>query len=94
MSATYLQKRYKYQECNHTFIEKNPFVSRYLRFNKINMEYLFRQLHKKGSFTEIAKRSNVSVSTVIRYCSKLVIPKPIQLPTVTSIDGYKENAEG
>ena len=58
------------------------------------MEYLFRQLHKKGSFTEIAKRSDVSVSTVIRYCSKLAIPKPIQLPTVTSIDRYKENAEG
>ena len=50
------------------------------------MEYLFRQLSEKGSFTEMAKRSNVSVLTVIRYCSKLAIPKPMQLPTMLGID--------
>ena len=58
------------------------------------MEYIFRQLGKKGSLTEMAKRSNVSVLTVIRYCSKLAIPKPTQLPTVLGIDEYKGNAEG
>ena len=94
MTATYLQRRYKCQECNHTFIEKNPFVCRYSRLSKTNMEYLFRQLGEKGSYTEMAKRSDVSVSTVIRYCSKLTIPKPVQLPTVLSIDEYKGNAEG
>ena len=94
VTATYLQRRYKCQECNHTFIEKNPFVSRYLRLSKSNLEYLFRQLGEKGSFTEMAKPSDVSVSTVIRYCSKLAIPKPAQLPTVLGIDEYKGNAEG
>ena len=94
VTATYLQRRYKCQECNHTFIEKNPFVSRYLRLSKSNLEYLFRQLGEKGSFTEMAKRSDVSVSTVIRYCSKQAIPKPTQLPTVLGIDEYKGNAEG
>ena len=29
VTATYLQRGYKYLECNHTFIEKNPFVYRY-----------------------------------------------------------------
>ena len=94
VTATYLQRRYKCQECNHTFIEKNPFVSRYLRISKSNMEYLFRQLGEKGCFTEMTKRGDVSVSTVIRYCSKLAIPKPTQLPTVLGIDEYKGNAEG
>ena len=94
VTATYLQRRYKCQECNHTFIEKNPFVSRYLRLSKSNLEYLFRQLGENGSFTEMAKRSDISVSTVIRYCSKLAIPKPAQLPTVLGIDEYKGNAEG
>ena len=94
VTATYLQRRYKCQECNHTFIEKNPFVNRYLRLSKSNMAYLFRQLGEKGSFTEMAKRSDVSVSTVIRYCSKLAIPKPAQLPTVLGIDEYKGNADG
>ena len=75
-------------------IEKNPFVCRYLRLSKTNMEYLFRQLHEKGAFTEIAKHSNVSVPTVIQYCSKLAIPKPAQLPTVLGIDEYKGNDEG
>ena len=42
----------------------------------------------------MAKRSDISVSTVIRYCSKLAIPKPTQLPTVLGIDKYKGNAEG
>ena len=42
----------------------------------------------------MAKRSDISVSTVIRYCSKLAIPKPAQLPTVLGIDEYKGNAEG
>ena len=94
VTATYLQRRYKCQECNHTFIEKNPFVCRYLRLSKTNMEYLFRQLGEKGSYTEMAKRSDVSVSTVILYCSKLAIPRPTQLPTVLGIDEYKGNAEG
>ena len=58
------------------------------------MEYLFRQLGEKGSFTEMAKRSDVSVSTVIRYCSKLAIPKPAGLPPVIGIDEYKRNADG
>ena len=94
VTATYLQRRYMCQECHHTFIEKNPFVCRYLRLSRTNMEYLFRQFGEKGSFTEMAKRSDVSVSTVIRYCSKLAIPKPVQLPTVLGIDEYKGNAEG
>ena len=94
VTATYLQRRYKCQKCNHTFIGKNPFVCRYLRLSKTNMEYLFRQLGEKGSYTEMAKRSGVSVSTAIRYCSKLAIAKPTQLPTVLGIDEYKGNAEG
>ena len=94
VTATYLQRRYKYQEYNHTFIEKNPFICRYLRLTKTNMEYLSKQLAEKGSFTEMAKRSNDSVSTVIWYCEKLAIPKSVQLPTVLDIDEYKENAEG
>ena len=73
VTATYLERRYKCQKCNHTFIEKNPFVSRYLRFRKTNMKYLFRQLREKGAFAEIAKRSDISLSTVSRYCSKLGI---------------------
>ena len=94
MTATYLQRHYKCQECNHTFIEKNPYVCCYLRLSKTNMEYLFRQLGEKGSFTEISKRSDISASTVIRYFSKLAIPKPNQLPTVLGIDEYKGNTEG
>ena len=94
VTATYLQRRYKCQECNQAFIEKNPFVSRYLRVSKTNMEYLFRQLREKVSFTEMAKRNDISVSTVIRYCSKLAIPKPTKLSIVLGIDEYKRNAEG
>ena len=94
VTATYLQRRYTCQECHHTFIEKNPFVSRYLQISKSNMEYLFRQFSEKGSFTEMAKRSDISVSTVIRYCSKLAIPRPKNLPTVLGIDEYKGNAGG
>lgn len=94
VTATYLQKRYKCQEYNHTFIEKNPFVCRYLRLSKTNMEYLFIQLGEKGSYTEMAKRSDVSVSAVIWYCSKLAIPKPAQLPTVLDIDKYNANTKG
>ena len=37
----------------------------YWRLSKTTMEYLFRQLGEKGFFTEMVKRSNVSVSTVI-----------------------------
>ena len=38
----------------------------------------------------MAKRSNVSVSIVIRYCSLLAIPKPTHLPVVLGIDEYRE----
>lgn len=76
--VTYMRRCYQCQKCHHTCIEKNPFVSPYLRISKANMEYLFKQLSEKGSFTEMVKRSDVSAFTVIRYCSKLAIPKSTQ----------------
>ena len=61
------------------------------RFSKSNMDHLFRLLAEKRFFIDMTKHSDISVFRIIQYYSKLVILKPMQLPTILAVDEYKNN---
>ena len=55
---------------------------------------IFRLLHEGLNYTTIARACHVSVTTVIRYCSRISISRPKELPTVLGIDEFRDNATG
>lgn len=90
----YRQRRYICPSCHHSFSEHNLFVQKYMQLSITNLRMLFNKLSESTTYTAIAKDCNASVTTVIRYCSQIAIPKPKTLPTVLAIDEFKGNAEG
>ena len=58
------------------------------------MAEVFRLLHEPLCYKDIARACNVSVTTVIRYCSLLSVSHPSTLPEVLGIDEFRGNAAG
>lgn len=90
----YRQRRYCCTHCGHAFSEQNPFVRKYMQISITNLALLFNKLNESITYTSIAHTCNVSITTVLRYCSMIHIPKPNILPPVIGIDEFKGNAEG
>ena len=92
--ARYNHRRYICKSCGKSFSESNPFVKRYQQLRTLFKHYLIESLGEILSYTAIAKRFNVSITTVIRYLEKMKLAKPSKLPVVLSIDKFKGNAAG
>ena len=92
--ARYNHRRYICKSCGKSFSESNPFVKRYQQLSTLFKHYLIESLGETLSYTAIAKRFNVSITTVIRYLEKMKLAKPSKLPVVLSIDKFKGNAAG
>ena len=84
--ARYNYRRYICKSCGKSFSESNPFVKRYQQLSTLFKHYLIESLGETLSYTAIAKRFNVSITTVIRYLEKMKLAKPSKLPVVLSID--------
>ena len=94
VNAKYNRRRYFCPHCTHSFSEKNPFVQRYKQISMTTMAEVFRLLHEPLCYKDIARACNVSVTTVIRYCSLLSVSHPSTLPEVLGIDEFRGNAAG
>lgn len=90
----YRQRRYICPHCGHSFAESNPFVRKHMQLSVTNIRMLFDKLTESVTYTAIANECDTSITTVLRYCSMITIPKPKTLPTVIGIDEFKGNAEG
>ena len=90
----YKQRRYICPHCKHSFAESNPVVRKHMQLSVTNIRMLFDKLTESVTYTAIAKECDTSITTVLRYCSMISIPKPKTLPTVMGIDEFKGNAEG
>ena len=88
------KRRYYCPHCHKSFYEKTFISSRYQRRSQSQVFHIINECAKKQSFTDIAKRYDISITTVIRYFSMLSMPCPINLPEVLSIDEFKGNAQG
>lgn len=92
--AMFNKRRYICPHCGKTFYEAQSIVSTYQRRSQSQLFHIIHECSKKQSFTDIASRYCVSVTTVIRYFSKIALGIPKFLPEVLSIDEFKGNAQG
>lgn len=91
--VTIRKRRYVCQHCNTTFTEENPYIKRYCHFpNRLYIESLTESFRLQ-SFTSVAKRLGVSVTSIIRWFDKLNCPHP-KLPECIAIDEFRGNAGG
>lgn len=94
--TTYLylrKRRYSCEHCGKRFAEKNPLVPRYYRLTQRSIASIIQQLKNLVCATEVARKHNVSVTSVFRYF-KPVNYSCAELPEVLSIDEFKGNTGG
>ena len=89
--ATVRKRRYICKECNSTFTENNPYIKRYCHFPQRFYFESIKETLSLQSFTSIARRVGVSVSSVIRWFDNINYPKA-KLPSCIAIDEFKGNA--
>lgn len=93
LTVTIRKRRYVCKYCNATFTEENPYIKRYCHFpNRLYIESLTESFRLQ-SFTSVAKRLGVSVTSIIRWFDKLICPHP-KLPECIAIDEFRGNAGG
>ena len=91
--VTIRKRRYICKNCNTTFTEENPYIKRYCHFpNRLYIESLTESFRLQ-SFTSVAKRLGVSVTSIIRWFDKLHCPHS-KLPECIAIDEFRGNAGG
>lgn len=91
--VTVRKRRYICKECNSTFTENNPYIKRYCHFpQRLYFESIKETLNLQ-SFTSIAKKLGVSVSSIIRWFDNINYPHP-KLPECIAIDEFRGNAGG
>lgn len=88
------KRRYYCEACNKSFAEKSFVAPKYQRRSQDELCHIISECSQKQSFTDIANRYGVSVTTVIRYFSQISIGIPTSLPETLSMDEFKGNAHG
>ncbi len=94
VSIIYRKRRYCCKKCGKRFYEKNTFLPRYHRMTSRLVADIIDKLRSVRSFTDVAKESGLSVSTVIRIFDHISYPKPAALPSALAIDEFKGNTWG
>ena len=87
------KRRYICPECGKRFFEKNTWLPRYHRITNRLVGYIIHRLSDVHSFTSVAKDTNLSVSTIIRFFDIVGTPTVV-MPKVLSIDEFKGNTDG
>ena len=94
--TTYLhlrKRRYSCAHCRKHFAEKNTLVPRYYRLTQRCIASIVQQLKELVCATEVARKHNVSVTSVFRYF-KPICYSCTELPEVLSIDEFKGDTGG
>ncbi len=91
--VTVRKRRYICKECNSTFTENNPYIKRYCHFPQRFYFESIKEILTLQSFTSIARKVGVSVSSIIRWFDNINYPKA-ELPSCIAIDEFKGNADG
>ncbi|MGN1155086.1 MAG: ISL3 family transposase [Agathobacter sp.] len=86
-----LRKRRYLCPCGKKFYENYSFLPHYLHRTNRLTAYIADSFHEQQNITTIARKTNVSTSTVNRILDTIHFPK-MRLPEVLSIDEFKGNA--
>lgn len=88
------KRRYYCPSCERTFYEKLSWLPRYQQYPLCLKQQIVHEASNAVSFSWIAKKHGVSITTVIRYFDYIQIPRPEHLPTILSIDEFRGNVQG
>lgn len=88
------KRRYICPHCGKAFYETNNIVRKYQRRSQSQTLHIIQECSKKQSFKDIGLRYNLSITTIMRYFSKVSYAAPSALPEVISMDEFKGNAQG
>ncbi|MDO4920856.1 MAG: ISL3 family transposase [Phascolarctobacterium sp.] len=85
----YQQRRYRCPHCEISFCEPNPFIDTSERLTfETKFNVLTELKYCEATYTSVAKRYNLSISTVLRLFDKHVDIQRKTLPKVLSIDEH------
>lgn len=87
------KRRYICPECGKKFYEDTPWLGKYQRMTKRLILGIIEALSKINTYTGVAEKYGISVSTVIRVFDHINYPAP-DLPVALSIDEFKGNTGG
>ena len=87
----YRKRRYLCKNCGKRFYEKNIFLPKRARKTNRLSAFIIEKLKEKQSMKDIAKLSNVSITTVSKLLPYLSV-NTSYLPEVLCIDEFKGNA--
>lgn len=87
----YRKRRYLCKNCGKRFYEKNNFLPKRARKTNRLSAFIIEKLKEKQSMKDIAKLSNVSITTVSKLLPYLSV-NTSYLPEVLCIDEFKSNA--
>lgn len=87
----YRKRRYVCKNCGKKFYEKNNFLPKYSRKTNRLTAFIIDKLKEKQSMKDVAKLSNVSVTTVSKLLPYLCV-NASSLPKVLCIDEFRGNA--
>ncbi len=90
----FLRKRRYRCQCGKCFYEKYSFLPRYHRMTRRLVASVIEQLSHSVTYTHVANRTNLSVTTVIRIFDTVGYPQPLHLPRTVGIDEFRGNLEG
>lgn len=93
LTVTVRKRRYICKHCNRSFTEDNPYISRYCHFPKRFYLEAIKETFSLQSLSSIAKRLEVSVSSIIKWFNQISYPHP-ELPECIAIDEFRGNAGG
>lgn len=80
-------RRYKCKECGSTFTERNPFAFPGFNVSLFDLQNIMKDLKNlNNTYTDIAKRYNISVTQVMRYLDSNINTPRIKLPENIGID--------
>ena len=92
--ASFHKRRYVCPTCGHSFYPATPLVQPYQRRSQRQQLAMIRECARKQSFTDIANRFHLSVTTILRYFDCISYSKPATLPAILSLDEFRGNAPG
>lgn len=85
------KRRYMCPSCKKRFYEKVDFVPRKHQSTKRLSFHIIDKLSDERSFSNVARETNLSVSTVIRRFDLIGFMQPKTLPKVIAMDEFKGN---
>lgn len=90
----YRRRRYACPVCRTRFPEHNTFVEKHHKISRHTKKAILNEYPDEQSFKKIGKTLNVSVSTVDRWVKAHINPRRLPLPSILSIDEFKNLKSG